>query len=120
MKTYFIGDLHLDHTNIIKYCNRPFRSTEEMNAHILKCWNEIVTNEDDVYFLGDIAFGRGSNSGKYWWEKLNGKKTLIKGNHDRYIVGIEPVHKYLIRSFNDIDFLLVHSPDYDHPPGVAG
>ena len=114
---YLIGDLHLDHTNIIKYCNRPFSSVEEMNETLIKRWNETVTVEDTVYYLGDIAYGKGSRSGSWWWQKLNGKKTLIKGNHDRKesIRGIIPVHKWHIVELSGIEFLLIHSPDYDKP-----
>lgn len=28
---YLISDLHLDHANVIDYCDRPFDSVEEMN-----------------------------------------------------------------------------------------
>lgn len=112
---YFIGDLHLDHANIIKYCNRPFKSVEEMNSVLLQRWNDTVGKDDTVYYLGDIAYGRGSRSGFWWWQQLNGNKILIKGNHDRQIKGIVPVHRWLVEEIGGERFLLVHSPDYDKP-----
>jgi len=114
---YLIGDLHLDHTNIIKYCNRPFSSVDEMNDTMVQRWNDTVGVEDTVYYLGDIAYGRGSRDGSWWWQKLNGKKILIKGNHDRKenIRGITPVHRWYIVELGGIQFLLVHSPEYDKP-----
>jgi calcineurin-like phosphoesterase family protein len=33
--TWFTSDFHFGHFNIIRYCNRPFASTEEMNGRIL-------------------------------------------------------------------------------------
>lgn len=29
--TLFTSDLHLNHSNIIKYCNRPYDNIDEMN-----------------------------------------------------------------------------------------
>lgn len=83
MKRYFvIADTHFGHKNIITYCNRPFRTVEEMNNHIIKEWNDCVSNDDTVFMLGDFAFGRVPII--EFTSKLNGKKILIKGNHDTY------------------------------------
>ena len=50
-KIFLISDLHLDHYNIIKYCNRPFSSVREMNYLIVNNWNTTVKDNDIVYFL---------------------------------------------------------------------
>jgi len=71
-KIFFTGDLHLDHANIIKYCKRPFSDVEEMNRTLISNWNNTIGKKDTVYFLGDLAFGRGSRTTDYWLEKLNG------------------------------------------------
>jgi len=82
-RTFVISDLHLDHTNIIRYCERPFSSIEEMNKIIIKNWNETVKQDDAVYFLGDMSFGRESRKIDYWKDKLSGNISFIKGGHDR-------------------------------------
>jgi len=33
---YIISDLHLDHSNIIDHCDRPFGSVEEMNETLIE------------------------------------------------------------------------------------
>ena len=80
---YFISDTHFNHLNIIKYCNRHFNNVEEMNEAIIKNWNNIVSNEDTIYHLGDFALGT-KESIKDIVNRLNGKKYLIRGNHDKW------------------------------------
>lgn len=115
MSRYIISDLHLGHANIIKYCNRPFSSVEEMDKTIIDNWNTIVKPEDEVYFLGDFCFGRpGQKVSKEYREKLNGKIHLILGNHDRYIdkSSFDSVQKYIILEELGKKILLTHYPVY--------
>ena len=60
MNYFFTSDLHLGHKNIIKYCNRPFSSLEEMNRIIIRRWNERVKVEDIVFVIGDFCFRNSS------------------------------------------------------------
>lgn len=78
---YFIADTHFNHPNIIKYCNRPFKNTYEMNEYIIQKWNSVVKKDDTVYHLGDVGFGS-LQEVKSLVERLNGTKILLKGNHD--------------------------------------
>lgn len=80
-KTYFISDTHFNHKNIIKYCNRPFKDVEEMNRIMIQNWNNMVTDFDTVFHLGDVALTIESDM-KEIIPNLRGKKILIRGNHD--------------------------------------
>lgn len=91
---FYIADLHLGHANIIKLSNRPFASVEKMDINIIKNWNSVVTNQDDVYIVGDISF-KAKNIEQYL-EQLNGRKHLIVGNHDKPILKNSSLRKYFV------------------------
>lgn len=53
-----------------------------MDEEIIRRWNEVVSPEDTVYHLGDIALGPIDKSlAKI--TRLNGYKIAVLGNHDR-------------------------------------
>lgn len=79
-KTYFSSDWHLEHKNIIKYNNRPFRSLEEMNNTIIQNYNNLVLDNDDFYFLGDFCFN--DKRTEEFISQLRGNLFFIRGNHD--------------------------------------
>lgn len=79
---YFTGDQHFGHANIIKHCDRPFPSVDEMDRHLLEQWNKRVKKNDTVYILGDLFFRNAVPCDEYL-QKMNGKKHLIIGNHDK-------------------------------------
>ena len=107
--TFFSSDTHFNHNNIIKYCKRPYTSVEEMNEGLVKNWNEVVGPNDMVYHLGDITWG------PFDINRLNGRKTLIIGNHDNLSqVGqyfAEMYHYYELRGLNKKSpLVLCHYP----------
>ena len=53
---YYISDLHFGHRNVIGMDGRPFETIEEMDATLIRLWNERVTEGDDVYIVGDFAY----------------------------------------------------------------
>ena len=79
MSVYFIADTHFGDSAIIRYENRPFDSADKMEQEIITRWNNTVTAADSVYIIGD--FGAGGREGEIL-SRLNGKKYLVKGNHD--------------------------------------
>ena len=66
------------HYNIIKYCNRPYKTAQEMDEALIKNWNDKVGPNDVVYHLGDFSF-RNANA---YRDRLNGHIGFIMGNHD--------------------------------------
>ena len=78
-KVYFIADTHFGDERILKYENRPFLSVEQMDIELKNKWNSKVDPTDTVYVLGD--FGADGYESEILSE-LNGKKYLLKGNHD--------------------------------------
>lgn len=81
-KIYFTSDSHFFHSNIRKFCNRPFESLEEMDKTLIDNWNKVVPTDGLVFHLGDFSWG-GYQQWKEAREQLNGEIILIKGNHDR-------------------------------------
>lgn len=114
MKHFVISDTHFLHNNIIKYCNRP----EDYNKQIIKNWRKVVSDEDVVIHLGDVACGfKGREKElKQIFSLLPGKKQLIKGNHDTkedafyFDLGFETVKDYAIIENEGIKTLLCHYP----------
>ena len=78
IKTWVVGDAHINHKNVEIYCQRPPNWFELY----LKHWNDRVKQEDIVYDLGDVILYHPEDL-KEILANLPGTKYLIKGNHDR-------------------------------------
>ncbi len=119
MKYFFTADLHLGHKNIITYCNRPFKSLEQMNATIIRNWNERVKDGDIVFHVGDFCFKNSSNkkgegikvSASHWEKQLNGKIIHLKGNHDKNNSTKTIIEKLTI-GYGNQRINLVHRPEF--------
>lgn len=84
-KIFLTSDTHFFHKNILKYCDRPFNSIEEMNTAIINKWNLKVGSNDEIYHLGDFAFG-GIEKILSILEILNGRIRIVPGNHDTKLI----------------------------------
>lgn len=85
---WFTADTHFGHGNVIKHCNRPFSSAEEMDESMIEKWNAVVGKNDVVYHLGDVGLGSDTHTLECV-SRLRGHKRLISGNHD----SVHPRHR---------------------------
>lgn len=113
MRVFVIADTHFGHANIIKYCNRPFKDTDEMDATMIRNWNKVVKGNDTVIHLGDVGLGNREYLGNII-KQLNGNKILVMGNHDRWSeqqyrdMGFKTVSRFPIL-YNGF-YLMSHAP----------
>lgn len=115
-KVFLISDMHFGHQKMYKLPFlredgtrvRPFENAEKADAAMIERWNSTVKQQDKVYVLGDIAIPM---AGLDCFERLNGDKVLIAGNHDW------PFEKKLSKYFRSVraywkldNFILSHVP----------
>lgn len=87
---WFTSDLHLGHTNIIEYCNRPFKSIKEMDDSIIKNINETVDEDDTLFVIGDFCMKKSTEASDapqkafdYYRNQIKCKNIVfVFGNHD--------------------------------------
>ncbi len=102
--TFFYSDPHFYHSNIIKYCNRPFVDMIEMNNALINNFNAVVKPEDTVWWFGDVSFANEESTEKIF-KRMNGIWHLIYGNHDKVIRKSEKLQSYFksIQEYKEID-----------------
>ena len=92
---YFTSDLHFCHEKMIRIMDRPFRDAADMEEGLVQNWNSRVTPEDEVYILGDVTM-RGRKEARQALERLNGRKYLVRGNHDGFADKLAPEENPLL------------------------
>lgn len=117
-KIFIISDTHFgDDGSIVKYEGRPFRNGDEMREALIANWNQTVDVQDTVYHLGDFACGLTKEEITAIADRLNGRKILIMGNHDRDFT----VREWLSMGFDEVYplpvifrefYLMSHEPLY--------
>lgn len=80
---FLTSDTHAGHANIMQFARRPFSSVEEMDQALIDNWNAVVSDNDDVYHLGDLALGSKAFI-RQFVSQLKGRIHLIMGNHDHH------------------------------------
>jgi calcineurin-like phosphoesterase family protein len=116
---FFIGCTHFFHTNILKFVDdkgkrirEPFQSIQEMHEYMVEKWNSVVKPQDYVYHLGDVTFQYHSAFNELM-HRLNGRKRLIVGNHDKIWNPNLMMHfekADLWKGFKEANFTASHMP----------
>lgn len=121
MTNYFaISDTHFGHEKTWSTFKRDdgsplraFSSTEEMDQHMIDCWNKVVGPNDVIYHLGDAVINR-----KFMYQlgRLNGHKRLVRGNHDifpttEYMTYFEEIYGVIPpNNHKKFPFIMSHVP----------
>lgn len=123
METWVTSDTHFDHINIMKYepsRSEQFKDNLDMTEKLIQNWNSAVKPHDLIFHLGDVFFCN-SERMKEIAARLNGRKILIRGNHDKGYsngkfrkLGFEVYNYYFID-----DFILSHYPQNETSLKVA-
>ena len=82
-----------------------------MNQKIVSNWNDTVREDETIFYLGDMTYGKHRRPIDYWLGKLNGDIQYIRGNHDKDAINCATVipDRYGIR-YGNYEFLLMHNP----------
>jgi len=119
MKYWVTSDHHFGHHNIIQFCGRPYRDVEHMNKDLLSRYNERVKSTDICFHLGDFCFKNspGSTTGNgvpvkwtEYWDKMNGHKVLIQGNHDNNN-SAKTIIQHMVIRYGHFRIGLIHDPN---------
>lgn len=89
MKTFLTADWHLGETRL-DILGRPFANTVAMAYEILRNYRSVIKDDDELIHVGDVAY---DPEWLFWVGEFPGRKTLIRGNHDRKLSN-EQLGKY--------------------------
>lgn len=129
---HVVSDLHLNHQNIIKFCrDEEFAPTQsgldDMNWTLLANWNQHVSSEDTVVYVGDFAWYRNEDRNPITqrkvdnlWRTLNGNKVFVQGDHDHVVPTSAADDVYSVEiQHGDHAFFVSHFPG-DTPESLPG
>lgn len=115
MSLFAIADTHLSFGT-----DKPMDSFPGWNDYvdrIEKNWNKIVTDDDTVVIAGDISWAMNFDELKAdfdFIERLNGKKIILKGNHDYWWNTSKKMNDFIeLQRYKTISILFNNSYDVD-------
>ncbi len=115
MSLFAIADTHLSLGT-----NKPMDSFPGWNDYVERLgnnWNSIVKEEDTVVIAGDISWAMNFDElyeDFSFLNDLNGKKIIVKGNHDYWWNTLSKMNKFIEENnFDSINILQNNSYDVD-------
>ncbi len=115
MSLFAIADTHLSLGT-----NKPMDSFPGWNDYVARLgnnWNSIVKEEDTVVIAGDISWAMNFDElyeDFSFLNDLNGKKIIVKGNHDYWWNTLSKMNKFIAENnFNSINILQNNSYEVD-------
>ena len=116
MNIFITADQHFNHDAIRHHARRPFPDVQTMNEALITRHNATVSPRDEWYCLGDFAW----NDHLHFLNRLNGKCTLVLGNHDKMptsfyrqfhqVIGTQNQPGILHKTFNGQFCAMSHFP----------
>lgn len=93
-----------------------------MNETLIHNFNQSVKKSDTVYILGDIAHRTPVVEVNQWIGRLNGKKILCKGNHDKKYNAelFNGIYDFLEIAVHGVNVSLMHYPMMSWPKSMHG
>lgn len=116
-RVFLTSDLHFGHNQEFIWKARGYNSIQEMDEDYICRWNATVSDEDDVYVLGDLMLGDNDN-GIDCISRLNGRIHIVLGNHDTPIrqslylemPNVREVEWAIMLPYKKYHFFLTHFP----------
>lgn len=115
MSLFAIADTHLSFGT-----DKPmdtFEGWQNYTKRLKKNWNSLVNQEDVVIIAGDISWAMNFNELRAdfdFIDKLNGKKIILKGNHDYWWNTVKKMNAFLAENhFNTISFLYNNAVEFE-------
>lgn len=128
-RIFIISDTHFLHEKmLIKYDKTRmarFSNITAIDNFMHDEWNRAITNDDLVIHLGDVAFGSFEQCVASM-RGLNGRKILVRGNHDRgntpmMQMGFFAVFEQVVIKVDGVNILCRHRPWIGPlPDGIYG
>ena len=122
---FLVSDTHFGHAGVCRFTRsdgvtklRPWTDPDEMDEFMIQAWNDRVRPNDKVYHLGDCVINRKALK---IFDRLNGDKVLIRGNHD--IFRDDDYSKYFrsLRAYHVMNGLILsHIPLHPESLGRFG